>query len=151
MRVWPTLSSAVSVTLIVTLWPAWRVPDACDREMPDGSETDQLTGPPFAVSVNEALLPRESRMLDVDTLSVPAVGEGDEPEPPEPEPLDPEPPDDPDPDPEEPAPDPDEPPDDEDPPDETGTEDVPRVGSADGADAGDGVPDGFACVGVWLE
>ena len=54
----------------------------------DGAEIDQVTGPPFAVSVNEPLPPTARGMLLVDTLRVPAVvPDGEEDEPPEDPPL----------------------------------------------------------------
>lgn len=85
-------ASPATVTVIVTLWPASRVPDDCERLTSasswDGAETDQVTGPPFAVSVNEPLPPTARAMLLVDTLSVPAVvAGGEEVDPPEVPPL----------------------------------------------------------------
>jgi hypothetical protein len=133
------------VTVIVTLWPAWRVPDVCERLTPpsswDGAEMDQLTGPPCAVSVNEPLPSPTIEMLFWETLSVPAVVEDDEPDslPLEWEPefwLEPELELDVDPEPEvDAAGDAED--DDELPPLETGTDELPVTGSAD---AGDGVP-----------
>jgi len=81
-------ASPVTVTVIVTLWPASRVPDDCERLTSasswDAAEIDQVTGPPFAVSVNEPLPPTARGMLVVDTLSVPVVApDGEEDEPPE--------------------------------------------------------------------
>ena len=77
-------ASPSTVTVIVTLWPAWRVPDDCDRltsaSSCDGAEIDQVTGPPFAVSVNEPLRPTARAMWLLDTLSVPAVVAEDEAE-----------------------------------------------------------------------
>jgi hypothetical protein len=71
----PTVASPDASTVIVTLCPAASEPDACERLMlpssPDGTEIDQFTGPPLAVSVNEALPPTASAMLLVDTDSVP--------------------------------------------------------------------------------
>jgi hypothetical protein len=73
----PTVASPDASTVIVTLWPAASEPDVCERLMlpssPDGTAMDQLTGPPLAVSVNEALLPTASAMLLVDTDRVPCV------------------------------------------------------------------------------
>jgi hypothetical protein len=85
-------ASPATVTVIVTLWPASRVPDNCERLTSasswDGAEIDQVTGPPFAVSVNEPLPPTARGILLVDTLSVPAVvPDGEEDEPPEDPPL----------------------------------------------------------------
>lgn len=82
----PTLATPVPVTVIVALWPAARVPDCGDTatlpSSPDGTEMDQLTGPPFAVRVNEPLDPTVSAMLFDETLSVPSVSAGaDEPPP----------------------------------------------------------------------
>jgi hypothetical protein len=82
----PTLATPVPVTVIVALWPASRVPDCWDTatlpSSPDGTEMDQLTGPPFAVRVKEPLDPTVSAMLFDETLSVPSVGAGaDEPPP----------------------------------------------------------------------
>lgn len=82
----PTLAMPVPVTVIVVLWPASRVPDRWDTAtLPssrDGTEMDQLTGPPFAVRVNEPLDPNVSAMLFVETLSVPSAGaDADEPPP----------------------------------------------------------------------
>jgi hypothetical protein len=64
------------------------VPDDCERLTSasswDGAEIDQVTGPPFAVSVNEPLPPTARAMLLTDTLSVPAVvPDGEEDDPPE--------------------------------------------------------------------
>jgi hypothetical protein len=85
-------ASPVTVTVIVTLWPAWRVPDDCERLTSasswDGAEIDQVTGPPFAVSVNEPLPPTARGMVLLDTLSVPAVvPDGEEGDPLEGDPL----------------------------------------------------------------
>ena len=153
VTVWPpgeivsgslSAASPFPVTVIVTLWPAARVPEVWERLTPpsswDGAEMDQLTGPPCAVSVNEPLPSPTIEMLFCETLSVPAEGEDDEPDPP---PLDPEPELglelelelDVDPEPEvDPVGVAD---DDELPPLETGTDELPATGSAD---AGDGVP-----------
>lgn len=71
----PRVASPDASTVIVTLCPAARIPDVCERLMlpssPDGTEMDQLTGPPLALSVNDALLPTARAMLLVDTESVP--------------------------------------------------------------------------------
>lgn len=47
---------------------------------PDGTEMDQLTVPPWAVSVNELPPPTASAMFVVDTLSVPAAAGDPDPE-----------------------------------------------------------------------
>src|ERR1700677_2145272 len=71
----PRVASPDASTGIVTLWTAVSVPAVCERLMlpssPDGTEMDQLTVPPLAVSVNEAVLPTASAILLVDTESVP--------------------------------------------------------------------------------
>lgn len=151
------------MTVIVTLWPAARVPEVCERLTPpsswDGTEIDQLTGPPWAVSVNELLPAPAIAMRDLDTLSVPAAGaEAGESDPPEPDPWLPD-----DPDPKEAELEPEaarvdvdaealadgemEPP-------ESGTAELAATGSADGSAVGDGDPafarEGFAWAGLWL-
>ena len=73
------VASPLTPTLIVTDCPAAREPDVWERltlpSSPDGTEMDQLTGPPSAVSVNEPLRPAASVISDVDTDSVPALAD----------------------------------------------------------------------------
>ena len=152
------VASPVTVTVIVTLCPAAREPEVCDRltlpRTPDGTEMDQFTGPPFAVIVNELLPAVASVIVDVDTDSVPslaleddppeeeeplAVGDGDaEGDPEDEEPDDPEEPE------EEPADEEDElvvvPPPEDLVPDATVTDEVPFPGSDDGFASGDWRP-----------
>ena len=148
---WPALRIPVPVTLTVTLCPAAREPDVCERltppSSPDGAEMDQLTGPPFAVRVIEPLCPTTSARLCVETLSVPAAGAGAG----EPPPEDPGDPDDEE-DPEDGADEPDDwepdvvatlpPPPAVEPDDDTASADPPDAGSAEGLEA---APAAFAC------
>src|SRR5215469_467420 len=63
---------------MAALWPACSVPDACDTLIAPirlgGMEMDQVTGPPFAVIVNEAPSSGASTTVLGDTVSVPAAG-----------------------------------------------------------------------------
>ena len=81
----------LTVTVTCVLWPASSVPDDCETltlpSRPDGTEIDQFTVPPVAVSVIVELPAPASVIVDGDTLSVPAatppeadglaLGEGD--------------------------------------------------------------------------
>ena len=67
-----------TVTLIVAVWPAASVPDigaiTTFFSRPGGSETDQLTAPPDAVSVIDPLAGGVMSSVAGLTLSVPAPG-----------------------------------------------------------------------------
>src|SRR6516225_3609654 len=71
------LPGPVTVTLIVTVSPAASVPDIGAMttffSRPAGSETDQFTGPPDAVTVIEPLAGGVTSSADGLTLSVPAA------------------------------------------------------------------------------